>query len=118
MRVRQIAFSFGVRYDVRSEEYLSLVWSNDCLSRRIYAALVRWYISLCNWWSNSESACFKRSSTSIRTGGALRVGVCTDLQGGKRLECRFFCSDIIKSQEMFAWVLFRAIGEGTKDVMQ
>ena len=30
----------------------------------------------------------------------------------------FFCSDIIKSQDIFAWVQFRAIGEGTKDVMQ
>ena len=47
VRVRQILFSFGFRYDMTSEEHLSLVWSNDCQSRRIYAALVRRYISLC-----------------------------------------------------------------------
>ena len=38
---RAIAFSFGLRYDVMSEECLSLVSSNDCQSRRIYTVPVR-----------------------------------------------------------------------------
>ena len=94
---------------MRSKEYLALVWSNDCQYRRIYAALVRGYIFLCNCWSNSESACFKRSSASTQTGGSLRVGVCTDLQGWQTACLSFSCSDIIKSQDIFAWVHFLAM---------
>ena len=36
-----VSRTFGLRYDVMSEECLSLVSSNDCPSRRIYTALVR-----------------------------------------------------------------------------